>query len=328
MAITNRALAFATRWFDQATVARIFDPLIADWQREWQEAPPSQRTRVSIRGLAAFICACLVSSPEVLLTRAPKSVTDRVAIRMTRFIALASLVLLTPLLMQLADDARYGMLMLTMLPSAITTTFPLSLIAAADALRRTQPLASNVERALALKLAIVSFLFMIVFGGFVVPASHQAFRVIQTEGGAPVIRAVRELTTWQLITDPTMAAAQEPYTGGADRATRIQRELNNRTVLSVLPLLILWVRWRAIERGQGRWWSPLPSTIAVLLAIAVFVVSQFAGFVWERHLHLPAGAGHWLTVIAFVFWGVAAPTLAHYAVKPLKYLRYVRYPDI
>jgi hypothetical protein len=306
MAITNRALAFATRWFDQATVARIFDPLIADWQREWQEAPPSQRTRVSLRGLAAFVCACIVSSPAVLLTRAPKSVADRVVSRMTRFIALVSVVLLSPMLMRLADDGRYGMLVLTMVPYAITTAFPFAFIGAADAIRRTAPIPPNVERALALKLAIVAVLFMIVFGGFVVPASHQAFRVIETEGGAPVIRAVRELTTWQLITDPTMAAAQEPYTGGADRATRIQRELNNRAAVALMPVFVLWIRWIGIGAGRGKWWSPLPAPLMTAIVFAVFTSGSFLGFQLERAYNWVAGAGHWLPIAAFLLWGMSA----------------------
>jgi len=30
----SRALTFASRWFDAATVARVFEPLVADWQRQ------------------------------------------------------------------------------------------------------------------------------------------------------------------------------------------------------------------------------------------------------------------------------------------------------
>ena len=51
MALTTRALAFVSRWFDEATVRRTFEPLIADWQREWQDAPPARRRWVSLRGL-------------------------------------------------------------------------------------------------------------------------------------------------------------------------------------------------------------------------------------------------------------------------------------
>jgi hypothetical protein len=34
MTLANRALAFASRWFDRATVRSTFEPLVADWQRE------------------------------------------------------------------------------------------------------------------------------------------------------------------------------------------------------------------------------------------------------------------------------------------------------
>ena len=306
MAITSRALAFAARWFDPATVSRVFDPLIADWQRELVDTPPSRRARVGVRGLAAFICAVIVSSPSLLRTHAPSSVTNRVAIRMVRFIALVSLLLLTPALMQLADDGRRGILVLVLVPSVITTAFPFSMIGAADAARRSQRLAPHIERALALKLAIVSLLFMIVFGSFIVPAANQAFRVVQTEGGAPLVRSVRELTTWQLLNDPTLAAPQEPYTGGADRATRIQRELNNRAALALVPAFLLWIRWRAIDIGRGKWWSPLPAPLTAMIVIAAFAIVSFYGFHLERQLDLAAGTGHWLPIAAFGLWALTA----------------------
>ena len=95
MALTNRALAFATRWFDDATVRRVFEPLIADWQREWQDAQPRQRRRVSLRGIRAFVLAVMVSSPQIIVTSAP-GVTNRVASRVTRVTSVLTLVLMIP----------------------------------------------------------------------------------------------------------------------------------------------------------------------------------------------------------------------------------------
>ncbi len=101
MAITSRALVFAQRWFDAATVQRIFEPLIADWQREWQDASPSRRARVSLRGLAAFICAVIVSSPQIAGTSAPSSVTNRVATRIARFTLPATALLTWPFVLSI-----------------------------------------------------------------------------------------------------------------------------------------------------------------------------------------------------------------------------------
>ncbi|MBY0496715.1 MAG: hypothetical protein K2Y23_21110 [Cyanobacteria bacterium] len=292
-------LQFAARWFDPATVSRVFDPLIADWQREWLDATPSRRAGAGARGLIAFLCAVIVSSPSIFHTHAPGAVTNRVVVRMTRFIAVASLIILSPPLMQLANDDRYLVLVVTMLPSAITTAFPFSMISAADAVRRSQPLAPHIERALVSKLAILAMLFMMTFGGFVVPAANQAFRVVQTRGGAPLLRSVRELTTWQLLTDPTMTAPQEPYTGGADRAVRIQRELNNRAAFALIPVVLLWLRWRTVATDARRWWSPLPAVVASIIVIAVFASTSYWGYLLEQQWQLAAGTGHWFPVAVF-----------------------------
>ncbi len=70
-----RALSFASRWFDPATVHRTFEPLIADWQREWYESAPSRRPWVSIRAWAAFICSAAISSPGIIATPTPRSIS-------------------------------------------------------------------------------------------------------------------------------------------------------------------------------------------------------------------------------------------------------------
>jgi hypothetical protein len=301
MAITSVALAFANRWFDPATVARVFEPLIADWERELLDTPSSRRVRVGGRGLAAFICAVLVSSPSFLGTRAPRTVTSRVAIRITRFISLASVLLTLPFLSQMLRPGFRAVMLLGAASSAIAVALPLSMIGAVDAIRRHDPIAPHVERALVVKLGVIAVVFMIVFDGFMVPTGNEMFRATMAPAGAPAV-SVRELTTYQLMFDPTLAAPQEPYTGGADRATRIQRELNNRAALALLPAVLLWIRWRAIDTGRGRWWSPLPAPLTTTIVAAAFIVTTFYGFFLERDLDLAAGTGFWLPIAAFAAW--------------------------
>ena len=81
MAITSRALAFVSRWFDPATVARVFEPLIADWQREWIDAPKAERLIVHSRGMLSFFIAAMVSTPGIIRARAPKALTDQLVRR-------------------------------------------------------------------------------------------------------------------------------------------------------------------------------------------------------------------------------------------------------
>src|SRR6185436_4922574 len=95
MAITSRALSFASRWFDPQTVHRVFDPLVADWQREWLDAPASRRAMIHLKGLASFCIALIASSPMLVRTRAPKQLTDQIARRVAIATGLASILMLT-----------------------------------------------------------------------------------------------------------------------------------------------------------------------------------------------------------------------------------------
>ena len=60
------------------------------------------------------------------------------------------------------------------------------------------------------KLGIIAVLLMVSFHGWVVPAANQAWRVKTMPAGmsAPA-RGVRELTTLQLLTDPSHGHAGE-----------------------------------------------------------------------------------------------------------------------
>ena len=206
MRLASRAFAFASRWFDDGTVRGTFEPLVADWQREWQEAPASSRRWVAIHGLFGFIHAVVVSSPSILLTKAPSSVTNLVVLRIGSFTMVGTIAIMG-LQLALGAGAVQGGRLLFLVPSTLIAIFPFAMTGAVDAIRRGRLLPPRVERAAILKVAIGAVLFMTVFGGWVVPAANQAFRVSMRPAAAAPVRSVRELTTVQLIFDPSLAAA-------------------------------------------------------------------------------------------------------------------------
>jgi hypothetical protein len=305
MAITSRALGFAQRWFDAAAVQRIFEPLIADWQREWQDASPSRRARVSLRGLAAFICAVIVSSPQIARTSAPSSVTNRVASRIARFTFSATVLFIAPFLW---SEPRWldGVRILFLIPHALTLAFPFAMIAAVDTIRCDESLPPQVARAVVVKLGLLSVLLMVCFHGWVVPAANQAWRVDMAPAGvrAPA-RGVRELTTIELITDPSRAHAGET-TNASGRAAVIRRELNNRAHLAILPVMLLWLRWGMLDRPRRRWYSPLPSWLVTPIMIAAFGALNFIGVNFARSVAASAAVGVWLPTLGFIAVGLIA----------------------
>ena len=308
MAITSRALAFASRWFDGATVRRVFEPLIADWQRQWLEAPTPRRGLIALYGFTAFACAVMISIPRIAQTPSPDGLTNAIARRITIFTAAATAVLMIPAFIELTSlwmrDASWirGSLYVLAVPSAIAMTFPFAMTGAVDVIQRREML-PHVGRAVLLKLGAIAFLFMVAYSGWVVPASAQAARrAMNPDGmGAPLLR-VHDLTTSQLVFDPDRATVFAQGTYSASRSASIQSELNKRIVLIALPLVLLWMRWRAFSSPRSRWIKPLPWIAATLIAFAAFIGLFFLGFRLEKEYHLAPGIGNWLPIAACALW--------------------------
>jgi len=308
MATTSRALAFASRWFDEQTVRRVFEPLVADWQREWQEALPALRWRVLARGLFAFVVAIIVSSPRIALTPAPDGLTNEIARRVTRFTAVATALLMIPVIIELTQwwmkDASWirGSLYLLALPGAITMAFPFAMTGAVDVIQSRDVL-PHVGRAALVKLGAFAIVFMLIYAGWVVPSAGQAARTAMNPAGmsAPLLR-VEELTTIQLVFDPDRATVFAQGTYSASRAFSIRSELNKRVVLMALPLALLWLRWRALSLPRRRWIGPLPWMTATPIGMVAFVGLLFVGFWLEKEFRLTPGIGNWLPIAAFALW--------------------------
>ena len=305
MAITNRALAFASRWFDEATVRRTFEPLIADWQREWQDASRSRQAWVSVRGSVAFVCAVAMLSPRILLTPMPRAIFHRVVTRIAVFCLLNGGALCIPILR--SPDTRWVdtpwllTLALFALPVGIIMAFPFAMVIAVDAIRRGHaPL--HVERAAAVKLAFGAALFMATMQGAIVPLANQEWRELSTPAGwTTPPPTFGESSTWALLTHPDRRTAM--VTGNYTRAGEIRRQLISRMSMPLIPAIFVWLRWTSLSRRR-RFWPP-PAALMTVLIAAVFFLSAYLGFVMEHELLLTPGTGIWAPMAIAILLGVA-----------------------
>jgi hypothetical protein len=80
----------------------------------------------------------------------------------------------------------------------------------------------------------------------------------------------------------------------------------------VLPVVLLWLRWRAFNLPRSGWVRPLPWTAAASLAFVAFLALFFLGFQLEKLYLLPPGTGNWLPIAASLVWA----TLTKY-LRPL-----------
>lgn len=303
MAITSRALAFASRWFDDVTIRRTFEPLIADWQREWQNASRSRRWSVSARGLLAFFIATIVSSPVILKTAPPPAVVRRVIACVAWFVTVIAVLLAIPFITeQRIVWQAVPQILLTLLPSGMVLALPFSMLMAVDVIRRERGLAPHVARATALKLAIGAVGFMAIGQGFVVPAANQQFRLMVTPRGVtPPLPGLRERSTLELLMDPIRQEPAAPYT----RAGSIRRELSNRAVLALMPAIFVWLRWIAHDVRRPRRFWPLPIAAMLIVAIIGFFSSYWTGLLAESAWNLKPGTGYWFPIVIATLIGVA-----------------------
>lgn len=306
MAITNRALAFASRWFDEATVRGTFEPLIADWQREWQDSPPPHRAWVSVRGLVAFVCAVAFSSPNIIRTPIPRSIAGRVATRIAMFCSIVAGLLSIPMVRSISAQSMELLslptVLLLALPGALMIAFPFSMVIAVDAIRHEDGVARQVERAAALKVAVLAVVFMVMVGGFVVPfASQEWLRISTPVGWNTPPPKLNQLSTLALLRHPDRETAIVP--GQYTRAGVIRATLMNRASASLMPALLMWLRWTMLnQRRRRRYW--LGSIPATALIAAAFFTASYSGYVLENELRWRPGSGLWVPVVALSAWSI------------------------
>jgi hypothetical protein len=229
----RRSLAFASGWFDAPTVSRVFEPLIADWQREWTDAPQSRRPWISIRGTIALTMTVVALTPRaILMTPAPPVLIRRTLMRITIFTAAASLAMLAPWLYELRGMplGRLAIGALFLLPSIVALIFPFAMPWVADGLRQ-QSTPTPAERMAAVRVGLTAMTFALGIIGFAMPIANQQYRELVAPDAVkrPVPRGVRELTLTELIASPP-----PPHFGGHTPHVAAA-ELNKRLSITLLP---------------------------------------------------------------------------------------------
>ena len=192
------------------------------------------------------------------------------------------------------------------IPTALTLAFPFAMAGAVDAIRRSGGLAAHLERAVALKLGLLAIALMVFSSGWMMPVTRHAQQsAVNPPGMSAPLRGMHELTTFELVVDPARATVYAPGTLSASRSMSITRELNSRAMLAVLPMVLLWLRWKA-HNGPPRRFGPSPLAVAAAASIAVMLAGAVAGSWLEREGYMPTGTTYWLPIAVFALWGLVS----------------------
>ncbi len=268
----TRLLEFARRWFPLSTVSSVFEPLVADWQRQWSEATLAERRWINVKGRVAFATALMMTAPRVALTSG--TLRARLLIVAGTFWFATAILLLVPF----AQEGWPLALLWLLLPAHLTLMLPFAILPAIDAMRRNSEEPAAADRRGAIMLVVVAVCVVAVGQGWVTPAANQHFRneAASHVNGHPTVvpRGLREMTTAELIVGD---ATNTPALNGTPRV----RELNMRLTLAVLPALLAWLRWRALSRPRKRSWPVVKSCLLAIAATFAFFTVMTVGAALE-----------------------------------------------
>lgn len=264
----TRLLAVASRWFEPAVVASVFEPLVADWQREWQEAPDTLRTIVRVRGAIAFVVATTRLAPSVALAPLPAPLSRRVVIRVLLMGAVLAAIHTAFVYLNWRQAPPPLAAWPLRMPVLFTMSLPFVIIAAVDAIRCYEPWPDHLQRRAAIRLLAIVTLWMVVGGGWLVPAMNHRWRsaVDSANAGQPVapLTGVAELSTYELL---TLGDHVHPLRALVRPGERRQ-EIENRVALVILPFLLAWIRWRLLEGGTTGWFVAMPMSVIGACAVS------------------------------------------------------------
>lgn len=295
----TRLLAVAARWFEPAVVARVFEPLVADWQREWLDASRTQRPFVRGRGTAAFVFAALCLAPRTALAPLPASLSSRPVRHVLLFCAIGVVVQGGLSYLNWRWAALPPSAWLFLMPALFTTLLPFAMMAGVDAIRCHEAWPDRLQRRAAFKLVAVVTVWMVIGGGWVVPKMNQRWQnaVDSANAGQSVARLIRVggLSTYELLTLDDHASRSTVLILPGER----RRELEHRVSFALLPVLLFWIRWRLLDVGSTGWFVPLPLSVIGTMATS--------GVILLCALLRPVGStasprqyvGIWITVLLF-----------------------------
>jgi hypothetical protein len=287
----TRLLRIARAWFDEATVARVFVPLVADWQHECAHATGARRWSARIRGGLAFAMTFAATLATQFWRPLPMSVS------LTTW-------MLAELFIGVGVIAAYGSWILAtelrpltyLLASWLTLAVPFAILPVTIIVLTRVTFAPADTRIAVVRAAVLSVVAMVPLAGWVTPAANQSYRkeIVRIQeytyvAPGALSRGVRELTLPELVATRPPRDLRSP---GISRG----RELQGRLSLIALPITLTVLgfalaRWRrrAIMRAAA-WWVAAAGIVLVVgrAADAAAGSLEIAVGFWPAHLVLLA----------------------------------------
>lgn len=255
-----RLRAWAARWCESRTMARLVDPILADLQAEHHEAVAQGsvwRSRLAwLHAIVALARAGAVHSFVVRPYEERRHVSRAVVVWTVSFIAFVGL-LCVPFAMSLTLFVPWSAFAY-LVPSAVPVAIPASLVCGmVFGLGQSR----HRLRAWIVAVSLAASCASVFFVASVVPASNQAFReaVMAYQGRSSPLPGVRELTLRQLWRQRAGVTLLRMLPATSRMFTF---EIHSRVALAAAPLILVLT---VLSVARERPWLDATVAITVLL---------------------------------------------------------------
>jgi hypothetical protein len=190
----DRVVRVTARCFGADVAERVFEPLVADWQREMTALPrglPRVRSWMS-GGAALLITAAIAFAEGVAPWRHDAGVRRRTTLVIAAFASAGALILTLPYLRYLHDPPRGLVLLALLAPSSASLALSFALLPAGMLCGSVPETGLRARRRLylvGLVCAVVALSLALI--GWIGPIANQAWR--EAIFGRPIGRGIREL---------------------------------------------------------------------------------------------------------------------------------------
>ncbi len=282
----TRLLALARLVIDPVAIARVLEPLVADWQREWLAShTSSRRVIVRMRGYVAFVCSATYC---IVVDEMPPDVRRHAWTTLSAFVGLGTLVLVIPYASAPAEVMVY------LVPSTLALSVPFAVLPLAMLLGTSTNRRSSRRRLVRFTVAVALVVFAL--QNWITPHANQAFRehmvfrAAERAGQAamyrPPIRGLRELTLPEVFVESLSSSS------AIASPSKVREELFRRITLPLVPVLLAIMGWGlarvSSSAGPMRlfgWWS---------FGCVTYGFASSLGMTLERSWSTPREVATWL----------------------------------
>ncbi len=285
-------LRLARAWFDEATVTHVFEPLIADWQREWADArtaSPVRRGWILMTGLAAYFRTLLACSVSLATILPPARVGGGFLIGALATTATGATAMMYPEARQLVNLEATPLVLIGALAGFVSwltmVLLPLGALPATMLARY-----AGASRGDVVRLACLLILAVIVTVGWVGPYGERTRSQAHVELRLPslVARGLTEAQARQTLREPRLRSADlemslpalwQAWVAGTPGQTwpaRVPAELHRRAALVGLATVMTVAGWRLAPRRPRHpvvtvtaWWLATAGTLLGCWLVAV-----------------------------------------------------------